>query len=131
MTFRAESAFPGWSDWQLAREACGVRRRARYATDPQAELDQQMRATFTADEVRRAEAYLAAGAPDTNRLTEIESRRADADADTTWLTEQLKTAWSQIDQLRDRIDDGGTLLDRDYIAHGIGYVPWSRETPSG
>jgi hypothetical protein len=131
MNYREESAFPGWSDWHLVREACDVRRRTCYTNDPQAELDQRMRNTFTADEVRRADAYLAAGIPDTCRLAEIEARLDDASGDTKWLAEQLRKTWSQMDKLRDRINDAGTLMDRDYAARAVGYVPWSRETTRG
>ncbi|MFD9283599.1 hypothetical protein ACFWD7_41235 [Streptomyces mirabilis] len=131
MTFREQSNKPGWSDWQLASEACGVRRRTCFTDDPQTELDQRMRDTFTADEARQADAYLATGTPDIARLAEIEARLDDASDDTKWLAEQLGKSWSQIDRLRDRIDDAGSLMDRDYVARAIGYVPWSREPTGG
>ncbi|MEU3855656.1 hypothetical protein [Streptomyces sp. NPDC029554] len=130
MTYRQHSAAPGRSDWQLASEACEVRRLARYAADPQADLNRRMKDTFTADEARRADAYLAAGALDTARLAEIEARLDDTSDDMKWLAEQLRTSWAQLDQLRDRIDDAGSLMARDYVARTIGYVPWSRATAS-
>ncbi|MPY38294.1 hypothetical protein FNH09_45965 [Streptomyces adustus] len=49
-------------------------------------------------------------------------------ADTAWLAQQLRRAWAQMDRLRDRIDGAGSLMDRDYVASAVGYVPWSRET---
>lgn len=87
-----------------------------------------MKDTFAAGEDRRADAYLAAGALDTARLAGIETQLDTASDDTKWLVEQLRTSWAQLDRLRDRIDDAGSLMDRDYIARTIGHVPWSRAT---
>ncbi|MGW7260790.1 hypothetical protein [Streptomyces sp. NPDC054834] len=126
MTFRERSSFPGWNDWRLAREAVWLRSKT-CDNDPQAEKDQRISKAFTADEARRIDAYLAAGVPDTGRLTAIEARLDDATDDTKWLAKQLKQAWAQMGKLRDRLDDAGSLMDPDYAASAIGYVRWSRE----
>jgi phosphopantetheinyl transferase (holo-ACP synthase) len=52
---------------------------------------------------------------------------AAAPADTEWLTHQLRQAWAQLDRLRDRIDDAGSLMHVHHVATAIDYVPGSRE----
>ncbi|MEE1806912.1 FAD-dependent monooxygenase [Streptomyces sp. BE133] len=74
MKFREHSVKDGWSDWQLARLAVDIRRMARYGGTLKAEVEPRMTQEFTADEVRRVDAYLAASVPDTNRLTAIDNR---------------------------------------------------------
>jgi len=128
MTFRQDSAFPGWSDWQLAREAVHLRRVAQYSDDPDAEADRRMKMAFTADEAARIDAFLAAAQHDTGRLAAIEARLDDATGDTKWLTEQLRRAWALMDELRDRIDDAGSLMDTRYVASAVEYVRCSRKT---
>ncbi|MER5973301.1 hypothetical protein ABT112_26845 [Streptomyces sp. NPDC002055] len=49
-------------------------------------------------------------------------------ADTDWLTQQLRQAWAQLDQLRDRIDNAGRLMDTNHVATAIDYVPGSRDS---
>lgn len=162
MTFRETSHFPGWSDWRLARELL------HYADLTDGE--QRIAKLFTEEEVRRVNAYLAAGRPDTSRLDAIETRLKavpdgwrqregdaglieDADghpiailgtsgdvrlslgeflthapADTEWLAQQLRRAWAQMDKLRDRIDDAGSLMVTTHVETAIGYVRGSRET---
>ncbi|WP_331722329.1 hypothetical protein [Streptomyces canus] len=162
MTSRETSTFPGWTDWQLARE---LLHHAGF-TDG----EQRITELFTQEEVGRAKAYLAAGRPETDRLTAIETRLkavpdgwrqrdgdagliedADGDpiavlgtsgdvrlplgeflahvpADTEWLTQQLRRAWAQLDKLRDRIDDAGSLMVRTHVETAIGYVRGSRDT---
>lgn len=53
---------------------------------------------------------------------------AAAPADTEWLTQQLRRAWAQLDRLRGRIDDAGSLMHIHHVATAIDYVPGSRET---
>lgn len=125
--YRQHSAFPDWDDWQLAREAVHLRRMARHSDNPQAEADRRIGEAFTVGEVQRIDAYLAAGIPDTDRLAAIEAQLGDATNDTKWLAEQLKRAWAQMDELRDRIDDAGSLMDTSYVSSAIGYVRWSRK----
>ena len=162
MTFREISTFPGWTDWQLAREAL---HHARF-TDG----EQRIAELFTEEEASRVKEYLAAGRPDADRLDAIETRLqavpdgwrqrdgdcgliedadgqpiavlgtsgearlplgeflANAPADTEWLAQQLTRAWAQLDTLRDRIDDAGSLVDTNHVATDIGYVHGSRET---
>ncbi|GAB1340861.1 hypothetical protein ACE1SV_74510 [Streptomyces sp. E-15] len=120
------SRFPGWTDWQLAREYLT---RARY-TDSEG-----MRELFTENEIRRATAYLAVGRLDTDRLTAIEDRVKAVPAgwrqrDIEWLIQQLRQAWAWLDELRDRIDDAGSLMHTSYVGAAIGYVPSSREGES-
>lgn len=66
MNVRETSAFPGWSDWQLAREAL---HHAEFSDG-----EQRIANLFTHEDVRRIKAYLAAGRPDTGRLDAIETR---------------------------------------------------------
>ncbi|MFG2463336.1 hypothetical protein ACGFWE_40675 [Streptomyces sp. NPDC048523] len=162
MTFRETSTFPGWTDWQLAREAL---HHAGFSDG-----EQRITKLFTQEEVRRANEYLAAGRPDTGRLDAIETRLKavpdgwrqregdaglieDADghpvailgtsgdvplplgeflahvpADTEWLAQQLRRAWAQLDKLRDRIDDAGSLMVRTDVETAMGYVRGSRDT---
>ena len=162
MTFRETSGFPCWTDWQLARE---LLHHAAFADG-----EQRIAELFTDEEVRRVNAYLAAGCPDTDRLTAIETRLkavpdgwrqregdtgliedadghplatlgtsgdaqlplgeflASAPADTEWLAQQLRRAWTQLDKLRDRIDDAGSPMVRTHVETAIGYVRGSRET---
>lgn len=127
MTFREHSNKPGWDDWTLACEAVMLRRFAGYHDDPQADAERRLGEAFTEDEVRRTDAYLAAGVLDTSRLADIEATLNSASDDTKWLVEQLKTAWARMNVLRDRIDDAGSLMDIGYVASAIGYVPGSRE----
>lgn len=126
--FQQVSGFPGWGPWNLAREAHHLRSLARYSDDPKADTDRRISAAFTADEVRRIDAYLAAGISDTARLAAIEARLDTATDDTRWLAWQLKQAWADLDKLRDRIDDAGSSIDTSYVASAIRYVRWSRKT---
>ncbi|MER6103693.1 hypothetical protein ABT115_15550 [Streptomyces sp. NPDC001832] len=128
MSFREHSVKDGWSDWQLARLAVDIRSMKRYGGTLAAEVEPRMRQEFTADEVRRVDAYLAASLPDTARLTVIDNRLEPAtDDDTRWLAEQLKIAWTRLDKLRDRIDDAGSLMDSGHVASAIGYISNTRE----
>lgn len=40
--------------------------------------------------------------------------------------QQLATAWMRLDELRDRIDDGGSLMANIHVASAIDYVRGSR-----
>ncbi|MEV5010023.1 hypothetical protein [Streptomyces sp. NPDC055692] len=104
-----------------------LRRCAGYHDDPQADAERRLGEAFTEDEVRRADAYLAAGLRDTSRLADIEATLNGVSDDTKWLVEQLKTAWARMNVLRDRIDDAGSLRDIGYVSSAIGNVPGSRE----
>ena len=127
MTFREDSIKDGWSDWQLADRAVAIRRMKCYGGTLAAEVEPRLRAEFTADEVRRVDAYLAASLPDTDRLAAIETRLETATDDTRWLAEQLRIAWARLDMLRDRIDTGGSLMANGHVASAIGYVREVRE----
>lgn len=127
MTFREHSTKDDWSDWKLARLAVHIRSMKRYGGILAAEVEPRMRQEFTADEVRRIDAYLAVSLPDTARLTAIEQHLGPATGDDTrWLTEQLQIAWVRLDTLRDRIDDAGSLMNSSYAASAIGYVSNTR-----
>lgn len=52
---------------------------------------------------------------------------ANAPVDTQWLAQQLRRAWTQLDKLRDRIDNAGSLMDTNHVATAIDYVRGSRE----
>ncbi|MDV5143226.1 hypothetical protein R1T08_02595 [Streptomyces sp. SBC-4] len=127
MTFRTDSADPGRTDYHLARLLVWERSLAKYDADPEAELGRRIHKLFTEDEHRRALAYLAASEQDTHRLTEIEAGLGeDTTSDTAWLAGQLRTAWARLDELRDRIDNSGTMIDLHYMAEGMDYVRHSR-----
>ncbi|WP_445270394.1 hypothetical protein [Streptomyces sp. DSM 41634] len=123
MTFLQESSNPGRSDWELARLAVHLRGYAKYADDPQADAVRRLGEVFTEDEVRRADAFLEAGHQDADRLAAIAARLGnDAASDEAWLVQQLATAWMRLDELRDRIDDGGSLMANTHVASAIDYV---------
>ncbi|MFC8793348.1 hypothetical protein [Streptomyces cinereoruber] len=127
MTFRTDSAEPGRTGYDLARLLVWERSLAKYDADPETELERRVHKLFTEDEHRRALDYLAASEQDTDRLAAIEAGLGgDTISDAAWLVGQLRTAWARLDELRDRIDNSGTLIDLHYMAEGIDYVRGSR-----
>ena len=44
-----------------------------------------------------------------------------------WVIEQLRIAWARLDTLRDRLDDGASLMSNSHVASAIGYVRRTRE----
>ncbi|WCD91112.1 hypothetical protein KPP03845_200073 (plasmid) [Streptomyces xanthophaeus] len=71
--------------------------------------------------------FLEAGRQDTGRLAAIEARLGeDAPGDEAWLVRQLTTAWARLDELRDRIDSGGSLMANTHVASAIDYIRGSR-----
>lgn len=127
MTFLKESSNPGRTDWELARLAVHLRGYAMYADDPEADAAQRLGEAFTEDEVRRADAFLEASHQDADRLADIAARLGnDTATDEAWLVQQLATAWMRLDELRDRIDDGGSLMANTHVASAIDYVRGSR-----
>lgn len=127
MTFLQDSRAPGRSDWELARLAVHLRGVAAYDDDPPADEARRLGEAFTADELRRADSFLEAGRQDTGRLAAIESRLGeDATGDEAWLVQQLTTAWARLDELRDRIDSGGSLMANTHVASAIDYIRGSR-----
>ncbi|MER7826932.1 hypothetical protein ABTX85_30730 [Streptomyces sp. NPDC096097] len=127
MTFLKDSSNPGRTDWELARLAVHLRGYAKYADDPEADAAQRLEEAFTQEEVRRADAFLEAGHQDADRLAAIAARLGnDTATDEAWLVQQLATAWMRLDELRDRIDDGGSLMANTHVASAIDYVRGSR-----
>ncbi|MFJ5548619.1 hypothetical protein [Streptomyces sp. NPDC093225] len=127
MTFLQESNNPGRTDWELARLAVHLRGYAKYADDPEADAIRRLGEAFTKDEVRRADAFLEAGHQDADHLAAIAARLGnDTTSDEAWLVQQLATAWMRLDELRDRIDDGGSLMANTHVASAIDYVRGSR-----
>ncbi|MFC8596707.1 hypothetical protein [Streptomyces atroolivaceus] len=128
MSFCEHISEEGWSDWELAHLKVHIRSLARYGCTLQAEVDPRMRLEFTAEEVRRIDAYLAASLPDTGRLTAIEKNRPGPAAvdDTGWLIEQLRIAWVRLQTLRDRLDDSGSLMSNSHVADAIGCIRGTR-----
>lgn len=114
------------SDWQLAQHAVWLRGSSH--PDEARRFAEQ----FSEDEVRRVDAYLAAGKPDTGRLASIEAQLADTDDittdDTMWLVHELKRAWAHLEEARDQVDDAGSLIPNEYVASAIGYVRGTRDT---
>ncbi|MFK0182140.1 hypothetical protein ACIQVR_40020 [Streptomyces xanthochromogenes] len=127
MTFLQDSKEPGRSDWELARLAVHLRGFAAYADDPQADAARSLEVAFTADEIRRADAFLEASRQDAGRLAAVEARLGeDGTGDEAWLVQQLTTAWARLDELRDRIDTGGSLMANTHVASAIDYIRGSR-----
>ncbi|MFJ7209513.1 hypothetical protein ACIQWR_39030 [Streptomyces sp. NPDC098789] len=127
MNFLQDSREPGRSDWELARLAVHLRGFAAYADDPQADAARSLGEAFTADELRRADDFLEAGRQDTDHLAAVEARLGeDVIGDKAWLVQQLTTAWARLDELRDRIDTGGSLMANTHIASAIDYIRGSR-----
>ncbi|MFF4393649.1 hypothetical protein ACFY0G_44125 [Streptomyces sp. NPDC001552] len=127
MTFLQDSRAPGRSDWELARLAVHLRGVAAYDDDPSADEARRLGEAFTADELRRADVFLEAGRQDTGRLAAIEARLGeDPTGDEAWLVQQLTTAWARLDELRDRIDTGGSLMANTHVASAIDYIRGSR-----
>ncbi|MFB8030599.1 MULTISPECIES: hypothetical protein [unclassified Streptomyces] len=127
MSYRERTSKEGWSDWELARLAVDIRSGARYGGILEAEVEPRMREEFTAEEVARVDVFLAASLPDTARLAAIEQYAEDDD--TRWLIQQLTIAWARLETLRDRIEDGGSLISNSRVASAIGYVRRTREAP--
>ncbi|MET8751319.1 hypothetical protein ABZW32_14655 [Streptomyces sp. NPDC004667] len=127
MTFLQDSKEPGRSDWELARLAIHLRGHAAYDDDPPADEARRLREAFTADELRRADAFLEAGRQDLNRLAAVEARLGtDTTGDEAWLARQLTVAWARLDELRNRIDTGGSLMANTHVAAAIDYIRGSR-----
>ncbi|WP_162793349.1 hypothetical protein [Streptomyces globosus] len=102
-------------------------RLAKYADDPEADAAQRLGEAFTEDKVRRADAFLEASHQDADRLADIAARLGnDTATDEAWLVQQLATAWMRLDELRDRIDGGGSLMANTHVASAIDYVRGSR-----
>ncbi|MGW6866499.1 hypothetical protein [Streptomyces sp. NPDC054901] len=127
MTFLQDSRDPDRSDWELARLAVHLRGYAAYDDDPPADEARRLGEAFTADELRRADTFLEGGRQDTERLAAVEARLGeDASGDEAWLVQQLTTAWARLDELRDRIDTGGSLMANTHVASAIDYIRGSR-----
>ncbi|MFB7294096.1 hypothetical protein, partial [Actinacidiphila glaucinigra] len=128
MDFRKDSTKADWDDWQLAQEMVHLRGLAAFPST-RSNVPGWIGEAFTADEARRADAYLAASVHDTARLTAIQARIliGGDGGDTRWLADQLARAWAHLDELRDRIDDSVALMHQGYVAEAIGYVKWSRK----
>ncbi|MGY1548274.1 hypothetical protein [Streptomyces sp. MN6] len=119
--WREESQFPGSSDFTLAEIATDMISIARYEKDPQAHMADVLPKTFTYDEMSRVTQYLAACTLDTSRLERIEERGEQLDDDTRWLATQLRCAWDQISELRERIEDAGSLMQTAFVASAVRY----------
>lgn len=124
MDFREDSTKPDWDDWQLAEEMVRLRGLTAFPSTRD-HVPGWIGETFTADEARRADAYLAASVHDTARLAAIQAQPLTDNA--RWLADQLARAWAHLDELRDRIDDSVALIHQGYVASAIGYVKWSRK----
>ncbi|MDX2708225.1 hypothetical protein PV350_36070 [Streptomyces sp. PA03-6a] len=66
MDFRKDSNKADWDDWQLAEEMVHFRGLAAFPST-RSDVPRWIREAFTADEARRADAYLAAAVHDTAR----------------------------------------------------------------
>ncbi|MGW2353677.1 hypothetical protein [Actinacidiphila glaucinigra] len=124
MDFREDSNKADWGDWQLAQEMVHLRGLGAFPSTRD-HVPGWIGEAFTADEARRADAYLAAAVHDTARLAAIQAQPLTGDM--RWLADQLARAWALMDELRDRIDDSVALMHQGYVAEAIGYVKWSRK----
>ncbi|WP_329046658.1 hypothetical protein [Streptomyces sp. NBC_01422] len=57
-----------------------------------------------------------------DRLTQEDAR---------WLLDRLVQADWHLDELRDRIDNAGSLMSTSHVSSAIDYTRWSRGTPRG
>ncbi|MFI5945917.1 hypothetical protein ACIBCB_37480 [Streptomyces uncialis] len=66
------------------------------------------------------------------RIAELQARpdRLTPD-DARWLLDQLARADRHLEELRDRIDNAGSLMSTSYVSSAIDYTRWSRDTPRG
>lgn len=124
--FRLDSVLEGESDWALARLALNERSFAMYHDDHRAEEARRIAKLFTFAEAGRADAFLAAGIQDADRLEALATAETLTDEDRTWLLDQLRLAWSRLDSARDAIDNSGSMMTTTYAASSIDYVRWSR-----
>ncbi|MEV5204933.1 hypothetical protein [Streptomyces sp. NPDC053720] len=66
------------------------------------------------------------------RIAELQAR---ADRltleDAQWLLDQLTRSDWNLEVLRDRIDDAGSMMNTTYVSSAIDYTRWSRGTPRG
>ncbi|MET9484776.1 hypothetical protein [Streptomyces sp. NPDC006638] len=51
--------------------------------------------------------------------------------DVRWLLDQLALADWHLEELRDRIDNAGSMMNTSYVSSAIDYTRWSRGTPRG
>ncbi|MFG3336848.1 hypothetical protein ACGFZZ_33135 [Streptomyces tendae] len=51
--------------------------------------------------------------------------------DARWLLDRLAWADWHLEELRDRIDDAGSMMNTSYVSSAIDYTRWSRATPRG
>ncbi|MGW2841833.1 hypothetical protein ACWCWD_29110 [Streptomyces sp. NPDC001493] len=51
--------------------------------------------------------------------------------DARWLLDRLARADWHMEELRDRIDNAGSMMLTSYVSSAIGYTRWSRGTPRG
>lgn len=51
--------------------------------------------------------------------------------DARWLLDRLVRADWHLEELRDRIDDAGSMMLTSCVSSAIGYTRWSRGTPRG
>jgi hypothetical protein len=52
-------------------------------------------------------------------------------ADVEWLISELEKADWHLEELKDRVDDAGSLMRTDYVSSAIDYTRWSRMDPRG
>ncbi|MDX3370452.1 hypothetical protein PV387_31310 [Streptomyces sp. ME02-6987-2C] len=51
--------------------------------------------------------------------------------DARWLLDRLAWADWHLEELRDRVDDAGSMMNTSYVSSAIDYTRWSRGTPRG
>ncbi|WP_031099068.1 hypothetical protein [Streptomyces sp. NRRL S-15] len=66
------------------------------------------------------------------RIAELQARSDRlSQEDARWLLEQLARADWHLEELRDRIDNAGSMMNTSYVSSAIDYTRWSRDTPPG
>jgi hypothetical protein len=51
--------------------------------------------------------------------------------DARWLLDRLAWADWHLEELRDRVDNAGSMMNTSYVSSAIDYARWSRGTPRG
>lgn len=65
------------------------------------------------------------------RIAELQARPELTQEDAQWLLDRLARADWQLEELRDRIDNAGSMMNTSYVADAFDYTRWSRDTPPG
>lgn len=66
------------------------------------------------------------------RIAELQARPDRlTQEDARWLLDRLARADWHLEELRDRIDNAGSMMNTSYVSSALAYTRWSRGTPRG